>query len=85
MTARTPAPRVSVIVPARNEEKHIAACLDSILAQTWTDLEVVVVDGESEDRTAAVVAGYSARDPRVPSVATHAFRIGQILLSCSKH
>lgn len=58
-------PRVSIVVPARNEEKHIEACLDSILAQTYTDFEVIVVDGESEDRTAELVAGYSARDPRV--------------------
>jgi cellulose synthase/poly-beta-1,6-N-acetylglucosamine synthase-like glycosyltransferase len=56
---------VSVIVPARNEEAHIEDCLRSILSQDHRDLEVIVVDGCSTDRTRAVVAALAAEDPRV--------------------
>ena len=62
-------PAVTVVVPARNEEAAIAACLESILTQTWGDLEVIVVDGESTDRTAAVVEDIARRDPRVSCLA----------------
>jgi succinoglycan biosynthesis protein ExoA len=54
-----------VVVPARNEERSIAACLDSILAQDERDLQVLVVDGASTDRTAGIVLDYIERDPRV--------------------
>ena len=56
---------VTVVVPARNEERSIAACLDSILSQDERDLQVLVVDGASTDRTAGVVRDYIERDPRV--------------------
>ncbi len=59
------APLVTVLVPARNEEVHLGDCLDSILAQTYTNLDVVVVDGASTDKTADIVREYAARDPRV--------------------
>jgi glycosyltransferase involved in cell wall biosynthesis len=57
--------RVSVIVPCRNEERYIGLCLDSILATTYPrdDLEVLVVDGRSDDRTREVVARYAERRP----------------------
>lgn len=61
----TTAPTVSVIVPARNEEAWIGRCLESILAQTYGDFEVLVGDGESTDSTRAIVRGYAERDPRV--------------------
>jgi cellulose synthase/poly-beta-1,6-N-acetylglucosamine synthase-like glycosyltransferase len=56
---------VTVVVPARNEEEAIGPCLDSILAQDEPNLQVVVVDGASTDRTADVVREYMSRDPRV--------------------
>ncbi len=56
---------VTVAVPARNEEEALGACLDSILRQDHRHLEVIVVDGASDDRTAAIVRGYAERDPRV--------------------
>ena len=59
------APRVSVVVPTFNEERSISICLDSVLAQTWSDLEVLVVDGGSTDRTLELVAEYAAVDPRI--------------------
>ncbi|MFI5213851.1 MAG: glycosyltransferase family 2 protein [Gemmatimonadales bacterium] len=50
--------RVSVIVAAYNEERHIAECLDSLLAQTYGDMDVLVADDGSKDRTAEVVRRY---------------------------
>jgi cellulose synthase/poly-beta-1,6-N-acetylglucosamine synthase-like glycosyltransferase len=56
---------VTVVIPARNEERAISLCLDSVLAQTHQHLQVIVVDGASTDRTADVVLDYARRDPRV--------------------
>jgi succinoglycan biosynthesis protein ExoA len=61
--------RVTVVVPARNEELAIGPCLDSILAQDYDDLEVLVVDGASTDATRNVVAERARRDPRVQLLA----------------
>jgi succinoglycan biosynthesis protein ExoA len=58
-------PAVTVIVPARNEATTIGSCIDSILAQDFHDIELLVIDGASSDGTAAVVAGYAERDDRV--------------------
>ena len=58
-------PFVSVIVPARNEERSIALCLGSLLAQDYADYEVIVVDDDSTDATGAIVAGLATHDPRL--------------------
>jgi hypothetical protein len=56
---------VSILIPARNEEANIAACLDAALASGGVSIEVVVMDDGSTDRTAEIIAAYAARDPRV--------------------
>lgn len=58
-------PPVSVVIPAFNEEKVIAACLASVLRSDYPDLRVYVVDDGSTDRTAEMVARTAAGDPRV--------------------
>jgi len=58
-------PPVSVLIPARNEEHSIGPAVESVLANVGVELEVVVLDDHSEDRTAEVVRGIAARDPRV--------------------
>jgi glycosyltransferase involved in cell wall biosynthesis len=55
----------TIVIPARNEEQFIARCLDSVLAQTYPNLEIVVVDGDSVDRTAEIVTAYSQRFPNI--------------------
>jgi len=49
-------PKVSVLVPARNEEKTIALCVNSLIAQDYPDFEVVVLNDRSEDRTREILA-----------------------------
>lgn len=56
---------ITVGMPVYNGAKHIAAALDSILAQTHADFELVVADNASTDDSAQIVATYAARDPRV--------------------
>ncbi len=56
-------PLVSVGIPFRNEERHLAAAVRSVLAQTWTNLEVLLVDDGSTDGSLAIAR--SLRDPRV--------------------
>lgn len=58
-------PKVSVIVPARDEERNIGRCLHTLLAQDYPDLEIIVVDDRSKDRTAEMVEELAARDPRL--------------------
>jgi len=60
-----PAPMVSVLVPARDEEHNIRGCLDSLVAQDYPNFEIIVTDDRSEDRTAEIVQGYVKRDRRV--------------------
>jgi len=64
-SAALPTPRVSVVVPVRDEADWIADCLTSVLASDPPPLEVVVVDDGSEDGTWDVVAGIAALDGRV--------------------
>jgi cellulose synthase/poly-beta-1,6-N-acetylglucosamine synthase-like glycosyltransferase len=58
-------PLVTVVIPARNEERSVARCLESVLAQEQRGLQVIVVDGGSSDRTSEIVASVAAMDPRV--------------------
>jgi cellulose synthase/poly-beta-1,6-N-acetylglucosamine synthase-like glycosyltransferase len=56
---------VSVLIPARNEEASIAACVESVLASCGVELEVIVLDDHSTDRTAGVVREIAGKDGRV--------------------
>jgi glycosyltransferase involved in cell wall biosynthesis len=59
------APRVTIITPAYNAQRSLAATLDSALRQTVPDFELIVVDDGSTDSTVTVAESYAARDPRV--------------------
>ena len=54
-------PAISVVIPVHNEEKYIAECLESLLAQTFRDFEVVVVDDCSTDSSRAIVERYAQK------------------------
>lgn len=64
-----PPPLVSVIVPAYNAEKTILTTLKGLQAQTWSYLEILVVDDASSDNTAALVAKLALQDPRIRLIA----------------
>lgn len=63
------APSLSVVVPARNEERSIERCVRSLLAQTADDLEVIVVDDRSEDATPAILQRLTGESPRLRVIA----------------
>lgn len=58
MAKRKTIPAISIIIPMYNIEKYIGECLESILAQTFKDYEVIVVDDCSTDNSAAIVESY---------------------------
>ena len=58
-------PTISVIVPVYKVEKYIHRCVDSILGQTYTDFELILVDDGSPDNCGAICDEYAAKDSRV--------------------
>jgi glycosyltransferase involved in cell wall biosynthesis len=58
-------PKVSVILPARNEERYIARCLDSLLAQDYSNFEIIAINDSSTDRTGEIMKEYAGKDARV--------------------
>ncbi|CAK7284171.1 bifunctional glycosyltransferase/CDP-glycerol:glycerophosphate glycerophosphotransferase [Streptomyces misionensis] len=61
-------PRFSVIVPAYQVQAYLSECLDSVLSQSYTDLELIAVDDSSPDACGAIIDEYAARDARVRPV-----------------
>lgn len=63
-------PKVSVIIPVYNTEKYLRECLDSVINQTLTDIEIICVDDGSTDSSPEILAEYAAADSRI-TVTTH--------------
>lgn len=60
--------KVSVIVPVYNTEKYLQKCLDSILRQTQKDIEIILVDDCSTDKSFDIISAYQEREPRTIKV-----------------
>jgi chlorobactene glucosyltransferase len=60
-----PAPLISVLVPARDEEDNIRTCVESLQKQDYPNYEILVLDDNSTDRTAAIVKQMAAKDNRI--------------------
>ena len=58
-------PRVSILIPARNEESNIERCVTSLLAQDYPDFELLTLDDESNDRTRAILDTLAGRNSRL--------------------
>lgn len=58
-------PKVSVIVPVYKVEKYLPECIESVLAQTFTDFELILVDDGSPDNSGKICDDYAARDSRI--------------------
>lgn len=58
-------PKISVIMPVYNEERFLRQCLDSVMAQTEKDIEIICVDDESTDGSLAILRKYEQKDPRI--------------------
>lgn len=59
------APKISIIIPAYNEEKNIARCLNSVLAQSFTNFEALCIDDGSTDSTAEIIKSFAEKDERI--------------------
>lgn len=58
-------PKISVIVPVYNTEKYLHRCVDSILAQTFSDFELLLINDGSKDKSATICDEYAQKDSRV--------------------
>jgi glycosyltransferase involved in cell wall biosynthesis len=68
--------KISVIVPCYNVAPWLPACLDSVLGQTFRNLEIIVIDDGSVDGTGAIIDSYAAQDARI--VAIHQLNAGLV-------
>lgn len=58
-------PTISVIVPVYNTEKYLRRCIDSVLAQTYADFELLLIDDGSKDKSGEICDEYAQKDARV--------------------
>ena len=58
-------PKISVIIPVYNVEKYLRPCLDSVLNQTFQDIEVICVNDGSPDKSGEILSNYARQDSRI--------------------
>lgn len=71
-------PEISVIVPVFNTEKYLARCMDSLLNQTFSDFEILLIDDGSTDKSCAVCNQYAENDSRVRVIPTNHIGVGAV-------
>ncbi|MDE6963373.1 MAG: glycosyltransferase, partial [Lachnospiraceae bacterium] len=59
---------ISVVIPVYNKEKYLRECLDSVLAQTYGNMEIILVDDASSDASGRICDEYARRDGRVLAI-----------------
>lgn len=59
-------PKVSIILPARNEEEFIGRCLDSLIEQDYSNYEIIVIDDSSDDSTSKIISEYAKNSKIIP-------------------
>lgn len=57
--------KVSIIIPVYNVEKYLERCIDSVISQSYLDLEVIIVDDGSSDKSAYICDRYEEKDNRI--------------------
>lgn len=60
--------KVSIIVPIYNTEKYLKACLDSIINQTYQNLEIILIDDGSTDNSGKIIDDYAKKDKRIKAI-----------------
>src|SRR5262245_1437977 len=70
-------PFVSVVTPFYNSDRYLAECIESVLGQTHTSFEYLLVNNQSTDASAAIAADYARRDGRIRLIDTTSF-LGQV-------
>ena len=60
--------KVSIVIPVYGVEKYLAECLDSVLSQTYKDIEIILVDDKSPDKSGEIADNYAIKDSRVKVV-----------------
>ncbi len=61
-------PKISVIIPVYNVEKYLSRCLDSVINQTFSDIEIICINDGSTDNSSKILSEYADRDSRIKIV-----------------
>ncbi len=60
-----PDPKISIIIPVYNVEQYLGRCMESVLNQTYKNIEVILIDDGSKDRSSSMCDEWKAKDDRV--------------------
>ena len=74
--------KVTVMIPVYNTERFLPRCLDSLLAQTFTDFEILLIDDGSTDNSLYVCKRYTSTDKRIRVLQTEHIGVGGVRILC---
>ena len=69
-------PKVSVVIPVYNNEKYLNECLDSVIGQTFKDIEIICINNGSTDGTLDILKSYASKDDRVKIISHNNIDVG---------